>query len=71
VPARPIRTRFDDDVVAELLELQWWRFTPNQLDGIAFHDPLRAIAQLRARVADLEPYEAETTVLQSPDSTGS
>ena len=64
VPARPIRTRFDDDVVAELLQLQWWRFTPNQLDGIAFHDPVLAIAQLRERVGELEPYEAETTVLE-------
>jgi acetyltransferase-like isoleucine patch superfamily enzyme len=64
VPARPIRKRFDDALIAELLELQWWRFTPNQLDGIAFHDPVRAIAQLRERVAGLRPYEAETTVLE-------
>jgi acetyltransferase-like isoleucine patch superfamily enzyme len=63
VPARPIRRRFDDATIAELLELRWWRFTPQQLDGIAFHDPARAIAQLRERVPSLEPYEAETTVL--------
>jgi acetyltransferase-like isoleucine patch superfamily enzyme len=64
VPARPIRRRFDDDAIAELLELRWWRFTPNQLSGIAFHDHVLAIAQLRERVGDLEPYEAETTVLE-------
>ncbi len=43
VPAREIGRRFDDATVDALRELEWWRFAPNQLDGIAFDDvPLRA-----------------------------
>lgn len=41
VPAREISKRFADVTIAELLELQWWRFSPNQLDGIAFDDSAR------------------------------
>ena len=67
VPARALRRRFDDETIAELLELQWWRFSPNQLSGITFTDPRKAVAQLRERVeAGLEPYVAEVTVLEKP-----
>lgn len=66
VPARVIRPRFDDDLVAELLELQWWRFSPNQLAGLDFADPRAACAQLRERIAaGLEPYVADPVVLQA------
>lgn len=70
VPARPLRRRFDDDVVAELRELEWWRFSPNQLDGIDFADVRRACAQLRQRIAEgLTPYAAEPVVLERRPAT--
>lgn len=60
VPARPIRSRFPDEVTAQLAELAWWRFTPNQLAGLDFTDPAAACAELRQRIADgLEPWEGE------------
>lgn len=30
-PAKPIKKRFDDELIALLLELQWWNFQPEQL----------------------------------------
>lgn len=58
VPARVIRYRFDEELVAELLELQWWRFSPTQLSGLRFDDPRSALAELRRRIEEdgLEPY---------------
>lgn len=57
IPARPIRDRVDPGTREQLLELAWWRFSPNQLAGVTFDDLPRAIAQVRERLPDLEPYE--------------
>ena len=59
VPARTLKMRVTPDQRDEILELAWWRFTPNQLSGISFDDLPRALAQLRERVGDLEPREAK------------
>jgi acetyltransferase-like isoleucine patch superfamily enzyme len=61
VPARVIKQRFDDDLVAELLDVQWWRYSPNQLSGLTFDRPEVAVAELRERIADggMEPYVGE------------
>lgn len=64
VPARVLRPRFDDDLIAELLELQWWRFSPNQLAGVPFPDPRAACAEIRRRIAaGMEPHVAPATVV--------
>ncbi|KRF13738.1 hypothetical protein ASG90_12905 [Nocardioides sp. Soil797] len=61
VPAKVIRHRFDESTIAELLDLQWWRFSPNQLSGVPFDDPHAATAEIRRRIAEegLEPYVGE------------
>jgi acetyltransferase-like isoleucine patch superfamily enzyme len=67
VPARFIRQRFDDDTIKKLLDLEWWRFTPNQLDGVPFDDVDTAIEEVRRRIdAGMQPYEPETDVLPHP-----
>lgn len=33
-PARPIKMRFDDELIALLLELKWWDFGPEELVGL-------------------------------------
>lgn len=31
VPAKPIRKRFSDDIIAQLLHLKWWDFPPEEI----------------------------------------
>src|SRR5699024_1473398 len=60
VPASLIRYRFDEQTIERLQELRWWRFTPDQLDGVPFDDIHAAIEVIEKRVADgMEPYEPE------------
>ena len=55
-PAKVIRSRVPDELRDELLELQWWRFSPNQLSGIPFDDLPAAVTALVDRVPSLDPY---------------
>ena len=57
VPAKTIKFRVTPEQREHLVELAWWRFTPNQLSGISFDDLPVAIAQLRERVPDLVPRD--------------
>lgn len=67
VPARVIRYRFPEPVIQRLLDAAWWRFTPNQLDGIAFDDINAALDELEKRIANgLRPYETEMVELTKP-----
>lgn len=67
VPARVIGQRFDDATIAALLDLQWWRFSPNQLDGVPFNSIHEAITEVRRRIDDgLVPYEPEIVTLPLP-----
>lgn len=67
IPAKVIRPRVSESVREELLSLQWWRHSPNQLSGIQFDDPVAAIAQLRARAEQgLEPYEPGFVEIPKP-----
>lgn len=47
-PARPLRMRFCEEIVAQLLELEWWTLDPAALDGVPFDDIARAIGAVRA-----------------------
>jgi len=47
-PARPLRPRFPDAIIEELLELEWWTLDAPALDGVPFDDIARAIAAVRA-----------------------
>ncbi|GAB2861248.1 hypothetical protein GCM10027277_32390 [Pseudoduganella ginsengisoli] len=49
-PARVIRYRFDDAVIAELLALQWWQLDLADMKGIDFSNVAGAIAELRQRL---------------------
>ena len=69
LPARVLRRRLPDDVVADLLELRWWRFSPNQLSGVPFDDPRAAAEEVRRRVeAGLEPYDPGFVEIVKPAS---
>ena len=47
VPAKLIRSRFPPDIVAELLETQWWKLNPEKLDGIDFSNIRSALTHLQ------------------------
>ncbi|AWB90885.1 CatB-related O-acetyltransferase [Aeromicrobium chenweiae] len=67
LPAKVIRSRVDDDLRAELLDLQWWQHSPNQLSGIPYDDPAAAVAQLRTRIAGgLESYDPGFVEIPKP-----
>lgn len=71
LPARVLRRRLPDDVVEELLRLQWWRFSPNQLSGVPFADPRAAAAEIGRRVdAGLEPYAPGFVEISKPAASG-
>jgi len=61
VAGKVIRYRFEPELVADLLDVAWWRFSPNQLAGLRFDDPRAAVAELRRRIDEdgLTPYEGE------------
>lgn len=67
IPARVIKPRMDPGLAAELRDLAWWRFTPNQLSGIQFDDPALAARQLHERIPDLEPYEPGFVEIRKPE----
>jgi len=50
VSAKPIRTRFDDHTISELLELQWWRYDAADLMNLPFHDVKASIVALKKRI---------------------
>ncbi|HVJ38746.1 MAG TPA: CatB-related O-acetyltransferase [Stenotrophomonas sp.] len=49
VPAAPIRLRFPQPIVDELLALRWWQYHPRDLEGVPFADIRAAIDEIRRR----------------------
>ncbi|MEV7398089.1 CatB-related O-acetyltransferase [Aeromicrobium sp. NPDC092404] len=67
IPAKVIRPRVADDLRDELQDLRWWRFSPNQLSGIPYDDPVEAARRLRPQVeAGLQPYEPAVVEVPRP-----
>ena len=55
-PARILRYRFQDDVIADLLQSEWWRFGPDVVQSFDVRDPARFLDGLRKAVAEgLQP----------------
>lgn len=49
-PACVIKYRFNKDIIDELLELQWWNYGPDILDGLPIDDVEKALPMIRKRV---------------------
>ncbi len=68
VPAKVIRYRFDDATIDRLQQVRWWRFSPEQLDGIDFTDVHAALDEIERRIADgMQPFEPEWVTLPFPE----
>ncbi|MCW2750088.1 MAG: hypothetical protein JWR83_1198 [Aeromicrobium sp.] len=69
IPARALRPRVADEMRDEHLALQWWRFSPNQLTGVPYDDPVAALKELRPRIeGGLEPYEPGFVEITRPEA---
>ena len=57
-PARVLRKRFPEELVARLVESAWWQYAPWDLDGIQFSDVPGALDTIeeRAREGRIRPY---------------
>ena len=59
-PARLIRKRFSDEVIAGLLESEWWQYRFTDFNDLPLDDPAAFLPLFQKRKADLEPYRPET-----------
>jgi len=48
IPARVIKYRFPEDIIARLLEARWWEVEPMQLSGLDVSAPLACLAYVEA-----------------------
>jgi len=49
-PGRTLRKRFDDSIVNELLDLQWWQLSISDMKGIDFRNVRGAIDDIKRRM---------------------
>lgn len=49
IPAKPIRRRFSEEMIARLQTLQWWRYSPESMLGVPFDKIEKAVAELEKR----------------------
>jgi hypothetical protein len=63
-PAVIKKLRVKPALIGPLLELQWWRFAPWQLQTIDLTDPAAAVSQLRDLVPRLKPYQPAVLTLR-------
>jgi acetyltransferase-like isoleucine patch superfamily enzyme len=62
VPARKIKSRFTDNVVEELVSLQWWKYPYWSFDNIRGDEPIESfISKMKEliRTKSLQPLELE------------
>lgn len=52
IPARIIRYRFDDQTIARLMKIRWWRFRPDDLFDIPFEDIQATVLELEKRITE-------------------
>lgn len=61
-PAKPIRRRFNDDTIAQLLELRWWDYDMSQVSNrVNYGDPQAVIDFMQAarQRGTLRPFKSE------------
>lgn len=68
VPARVLRFRFDDATIRALQEVEWWKYSPNQLSGIDFSqvpEAIYAVREMNSR--GVPPYSGEEVQIRQGD----
>lgn len=67
VPAKPIKPRFPEDIIAGLLASKWWRYGPEVLQPLTIQDPRAFIDQLAALPSETRREFAPETVLTADE----
>lgn len=66
-PAKVIKYRFSEEIIKQLLSLEWWQYAPWDLHKfeIKFYDIELAIKEIEERVyyGDLQPYKPEKVMV--------
>lgn len=53
-PAKLIRYRFPDEIITQLLEIQWWQYSPEQLKDLPLHDVPQLLKNISSLTHDKE-----------------
>lgn len=67
LPAKVLRLRFPEPLIARFQHLQWWRFGPEVLQTLPVDQPERFLDALEARLAGTPPPELKVTPLRTED----
>lgn len=65
IPAQTIKLRFSEEIVAELLALQWWNYNPEDLTRLNCQDIGKFLQEFQA--ASLQPYHYPKYQLRTAD----
>ena len=58
VPAKTIRSRFDEETIKEMVELKWWNYDLAEMGELDWSDVKGSLAQIKAKIADgVRPYQ--------------
>lgn len=63
IPAKIIKYRFEPEVIAELNDLQWWKYGPNVLNGADFTDVNHTISTIKSNLPQLEEFQPKRVKL--------
>lgn len=66
-PAKPIRSRFDAEIVSRFIALQWWSYSPESFRDINMFDVVSFLDEMETRKenGDLEPFRPGRFKIQS------
>ena len=48
-PAKPVKSRFTDEQISDLLDLEWWSLDLRELEGVNFNNITDAISLLKLK----------------------
>lgn len=70
IPATLIRKRFEEPIITKLLELQWWNYGPNILEGINITDIHASLKIVEERIQNNFPiYQCDKYVFDDLANT--
>lgn len=66
-PARVIKSRFPDELIADLLASEWWQYKFTDFEGLKIKDPSAFVSELKRRVHDglISPYCPQALTLET------